>query len=100
MDYRDVSHARGVNGVVFKIGKGAGSAAAVTEAGVIVHTGKKLYLVPSDRFQLLPSDAVIQAKLEEIREAVQAGTFDWAKQNKVSMQKAHSFLYGQSPGGK
>ena len=50
MDHRDVTHPRGVSGVVFRVStKDPGSIAVMTAAGVVAHgPKKKVYHVPSD----------------------------------------------------
>ena len=102
MDPRDVSHRpRGVTGVVFKVLRSnASTVAVVTVPGIIVSgSEKKLYYIPSDRYKILPAESVIDRKLEVIRDSILNGDFDADTFSRVTMQQAHSTIYGQSPGG-
>ena len=102
MDYRDVTHPRGVNGIVFGVSKkNPTSIHVVTIAGIITHGAeKKLYYIPSDRYKILAPDCVLPHKLEILRASVHNGDFDPSSQPRTTMQQANSQVYGQSPGGK
>ena len=65
MDSRDVTHPRGVNGVVFKINsKDSSSVLVVTTSGIIAHgSDKKSYYIPSDRFKVLSPDCILTQNL-------------------------------------
>ena len=103
MDYRDVTHPRGVYGIVFDVHKGgAGGVKVVTQYGVIVSgKSKKPFWVPSDRYLILDQDVVLSSeKLQTIKAYVSAGTFLNTDYPKTTMQNAHVKYYGQSPGGR
>lgn len=102
MDFRDVSHPWGVNGIVYKLGRNnVGSISVVTVHGLIVcGQPKRTYYVPADRYVILPAEAPLDKNLEKTRDLIQAGDFDPTKCQRVSMQEAHSLTYFQSPGGR
>ena len=102
MDFRDVSHARGVLGIVFaKSGSRAGGVQVVTEHGIIgTGPSRSTYFIPSDRYKKLDQDAVIPRALCKIQETVLDGSFKSGDYSKITMQRAHSLAYNQSPGGR
>jgi hypothetical protein len=103
MDHRDVSHPRGVLGVVFEIStSGAGGCRIVTEHGIIStgRTSSSVYYVPSDRYLVMASDAILSTKLAEIQTSVLNQSFNADNFAKISMTKAHALAYKEMPGGK
>ena len=102
MDYRDVSHARGVNGVVCRVSPNdPGSVALMTCFGIIAFgVQKKLYFVPSDCYRVLPDEVLVNTRLEQIQVSLLDKSFHASEHKKVTMQEAHSELYGHSPGRK
>ena len=102
MDYRDITHPRGVNAVVFSVSPhDTGSVAVVTTAGVIAHgPQKKLFYVPSDRYKVLHEDSVVSPKLVAIQSALLDGTFRVGDHPHVTMQQAHSLNYNRSTGAR
>jgi transposase InsO family protein len=101
-DFREVSNPRGILGIVFAVAESdAGGIQVATEHGVIV-TGnsKKVFYIPADRYFIKSDNLTIEPKLDMIRSRVKNGTFDRANESCVTMQKAHSLLYGNVEGGK
>jgi hypothetical protein len=102
VDYRDVSHPRGIVGVVADVSSSdAGGVRVVTEWGVVA-TGasRSVYWVPSDRYVVRPDDAVVSDNLQRIREDIVSGITDWTSYPRVTLQQAHANMVGHSPGGK
>jgi hypothetical protein len=101
-DWRDVSHARGVVGVVFDVSKsGVGGVQVVTEFGIIktgIKSGKaSIYYIPSERFVLQDDDCIISEKLSEIRTTITKGHFEPSKARRITLQAAHKLLTGYEP---
>jgi hypothetical protein len=101
-DYRDISHPRGVPGIVFDVCKSnAGGIQVATEHGIIVPGKKsKKYFIPDDRYVVNSDDTTINPKLDVIRRSIMDGTFDAENQSRVTLQRAHSLLYGVLEGGR
>jgi hypothetical protein len=95
MDYRDVSHPRGIHGIVFRCSKvGAGGSQVVTEHGIIRKSGDDgVYYIPRSRYKVLDNDAIISDKSHKIRQLVVTEKFDEKSTAKLSMQKIHSLEY-------
>jgi hypothetical protein len=101
-DWRDVSHARGVVGVVFDVSNsGVGGVQVVTEFGIIktgIKSGKaSIYYIPSERFVLQDDDCIISEKLSEIRTTITKGRFEPSKARRITLQAAHKLLTGYEP---
>ena len=99
MDYRDVSHARGIMGIVFDISKSeAGGIQVMTEYGIIcTGTGKAKYYVPIDGYVVQEEDVWLEKALEDVRARVRNGTFDAYNEKRLTMQRAHAAMVGYSP---
>jgi hypothetical protein len=59
MDERDISHATGLLGVVFNVGKGGG-VEVVTRAGIITSHGGKAFYLPIDRYEVVKEESLTQ----------------------------------------
>jgi hypothetical protein len=94
VDHRDVSHPRGVQGIVFKeSNRGAGGCRVVSEVGILTTgNGNQVYYIPKSKYNILRR-VVISNKLSKIREQVIDGTFDENSVKHVTVTKAHEMLY-------
>ena len=100
VDFRDVSHASGVNAVVVSVGTGGGIV-AMTEVGIITAGDKKLpHFVSSSQYKKIDDKAPLSSKLEEFKKAIKDGTFDVFKQKRMTIRRAYYAIYGHSPGVK
>jgi hypothetical protein len=98
LDGRDVAHARGLVGVVFDIGKGAGIQ-VVTEAGVVSSDGNA-YFVPADRYRVVSDEAVaaiVSKSLLTLRASILAGHFQPELLKTMSIVKAYKAEYDETP---
>jgi hypothetical protein len=101
-DWRDVSHARGVLGVVFDVAaSGAGGVQVATEHGIIksgIKSGKaSTYYIPSERYVMQDDDCVISEKLEAVRSAITSATYEPEKVKRITLQAAHKLSTGYEP---
>ena len=95
---QETSHARAVLGIIFDISKSsAGGVQVATEFGVISTGSKRIYYIPSDRYVVKDTSAVVSDKLHKIRESVLDNTFKPDKTKRITMQEAHRQMTGYSP---
>lgn len=76
-----------------------GAVKVVTENGVLTHSSKKEYWIPSDRYSLKynsTESANISSSLETIRAAVVKGDFNLDAYEKISIPRAHQLTVGAS----
>jgi hypothetical protein len=92
VDYCTHSHAQGLVCIVYKYTK-TGSAIVCCESGVLMHDGSsKAYYVPSDKFKInagAGEPAVIPKKLEQVREDIINGVYNYVKMPQISYSKFH-----------
>ena len=101
VDNRDVSHPRGIIGVVYQIKDVTGGVLVVTEHGILTNgTSKdKDFWIPSDRYQLKykPNEmSNITTALEKIKTSILNQSFDCSTFHRISIQKAHQLIIGAS----
>lgn len=101
-DWRDVSHARGVLGVVFDVAaSGAGGVQVATAHGIIksgIKSGKaSAYYIPSERYVMQDDDCVILEKLEAVSSAITSATYEPDKVKRITLQAAHKLSTGYEP---
>ena len=95
-DYRAVSHAIGIVGVIYKQST-YGGARIVTIAGILsTGTRKSQWWVPSDQYVVRygpDEEAVIPTELKLVREAILDGTFNLdGKAPRCTIQEAHQMI--------
>ena len=99
VDYRTHSHAEGLVVIVYKSNE-TGAALVCCESGVVTHDGsKKDYWVPSDKFVVSAGAgelAAIPKSLQNIRDDVVNGTYDYGAQPRISYSKLHAQVIGAS----
>ena len=87
-----------VLGIVFDVSKSnAGGIQVVTEFGIISTGSKRVYYIPSDRYVVKDTDAVVSEGLQKVRASVLENTFKQEKTKKITMQQAHREITGHSP---
>jgi hypothetical protein len=99
VDYRTHAHAEGLVVIVYKLNE-TSSALVCCESGVVTHDGSKGdYWVPSDKFVVSAGAgelAAIPKSLQNIRDAVVDGTYDYGAQLRISYSKLHAKIIGAS----
>jgi hypothetical protein len=95
-DYRTVSHAIGIVGVIYKLGN-YGGARIVTIAGILsTGTRKSQWWVPSDQYVVrygADEEANIPLELMLVHDAILDGTFNLDdKAPKCTIQEAHQMI--------
>jgi hypothetical protein len=92
VDYRTHSHAQGLVAIVYKYTE-TGSAIVCCESGVLTHDGSsKDYYVPSDKFKInagAGESAVIPRRLNQVREDIMNGVYDYKNMPRISYSKFH-----------
>lgn len=92
VDHRVHSHPYGLLGVVYKAAD-SGGILVVCEHGIITSSGSsKDFWVPNDQYRVVAlagDKAVITTKLQEVREAVINGSYQYDKQPRISYSKYH-----------
>ena len=102
VDNRDVSHPRGIIGVVYQIKDVTGGVLVVTEHGILTNgTSKDTdFWIPSDRYQLKykPNEmSNITTALEKVKTSILKNqSFDCSTFDRISIQKAHQLIIGAS----
>jgi hypothetical protein len=99
VDYRTHSHASGLLAIVYRSNV-TGAALVCCEHGVITHDGsKKDYWVPSDKFVVIASeheDCALTSELQELRDDIKRGNYDYTAQPRISYRKYHAQVIGAS----
>jgi hypothetical protein len=99
VDFRVHYHATGLIGVVYKT-KDTGGVLVVCEHGVITSSGStKDFWVPNDQYKVVAvanANAPISTELQEVREKVMNGTYDYSGQPRISYAKYHDIIIGAS----
>jgi len=96
VDYRAVSHAVGIVGIIYKLGPGGGARVA-TEYGLL-SSGSKLgvWYIACDQYKVqyaANTDANIPPELRGVRNAILGGTYNINNSaDKVSIQQAHQYV--------
>lgn len=97
VDYRTHSHAQGLVAIVYKCTE-TGSACVCCESGVLTHDGSQGdYYVPSDKFVISAGageSAVLPVKLQEVRDDIMRGVYEYDKQPRISYAKFHQECIG------
>jgi soluble cytochrome b562 len=99
VDFRVHYHASGLVGVVYNT-KDTGGVLVVCEHGVITSSGStKDFWVPNDQYKVVAranENAPISTELQEVREKIMNGTYDYSGAPRISYAKYHDILIGAS----
>ena len=89
VDIRDVSHLRGIRGVVCRTTtKGAGGVMVATTAGILCHGDTKRVLwVPRSKYRILDAHVVVSRGLRAMQEQVVIRKFNPDLMKRVSLKK-------------
>jgi soluble cytochrome b562 len=99
VDFRVHYHASGLVGVVYNT-KDTGGVLVVCEHGVITSSGStKDFWVPNDQYKVVAvanENAPISTELQQVREKIMNGTYDYSGAPRISYAKYHDLLIGAS----
>ena len=98
VDTRDVTHPRGIVGVVTKANE-TGAVKVMCEHRMLSHKGSSQWCIPSDKYKVIAkADEVanVSQELLATRKDIMSGQFVKKKQQTVSIQKAHQLTIGVS----
>jgi hypothetical protein len=97
VDYRTHSHACGLLAIVYK-SNDTGAALVCCQHGVVTHDGSKRdYWVPSDKFKVYAGhdeNTVITPSLQEVRDDIMKGVYDYKSKPRISYSKYHELVIG------